>query len=173
MSRVGWLVGCPTFATSAEKAFSSKPLLVPWSNTTSVAGGGDGLAPQTGRRCSSGWVGGGGTLLLLLLGRGPLCPPWRLPFNPRPVRPPPSCRLSIGGPVNTGSLRQWAVSCACQHLMVREGGRGPTAGRRGGGEPLVVGVQDGGEEGGWRVPVPTARQVASSSNQGFTYLHVL
>ena len=33
--------------------------------------------------------------------------------------------------------------------MVREGGRGPTTGRRGGGEALV-GVEDGGAEGGWR-----------------------
>ena len=101
---------------------------------------------------------------------------WSVPtveaaFQP-PASPSASCRLSIGGPVNTGSLRQWAVSCACQHLMVREGGRGPTTGRRGGGEALV-GVEDGGEEGGGRVPVPTARQVASSSNQGFTYFHVL
>ena len=100
---------------------------------------------------------------------------WSVPtveaaFQP-PASPSASCRLSIGGPVNTGSLRQWAVSCACQHLMVREGGRGPTTGRRGGGEALV-GVEDGGEEGGRRVPAPTARQVASS-NQGFTYLHVL
>ena len=76
-----------------------------------------------------------------------------------PASPSASCRLSIGGPVNTGSLRQWAVSCACQHLMVREGGRGPTSGRRGGGEALV-GVEDGEEEGGRRVPASKARQVA-------------
>ena len=97
---------------------------------------------------------------------------WSVPtveaaFQP-PASPSASCRLSIGGPVNTGSLRQWAVSCSCQDLMVREGGRGPTTGRRGGGEALV-GVEDGGAEGGWRAPAPTACQVFSS-NQDFTCL---
>ena len=86
VSRVGWLV-VPHLPPRLKKLSPRNLYVVPWSNTTSVAGGGDGLALQTGRRCSSGWVGGGGTLLLLLLGRGPLCPPWRLPFNPRPVRP--------------------------------------------------------------------------------------
>ena len=35
----------------------------------------------------------------------------------------------------------------------------------------MVGVEDGGAEGGWRAPAPTACQVLSS-NQGFTYLLV-
>ena len=42
-----------------------------------------------------GRVGGGGTILLLG-GGGGLCPPSRLPFNPRPVRPPPADYRLVG-----------------------------------------------------------------------------